>query len=166
MNMSYNYQPKSEYRTFSLKKISFWLASCQFSLPKGSTVLKCLVIEELCCHSVFVLLLCVCLDFFICFVFSFRGARVWTRARHLLGNHYTSWASPPALFVVVILEIGSHFMSRPTWTMIPLFYASCCSQDDRYMPPCPTIGWDGISWTFLPRLISKCSLLDLNLTSS
>jgi hypothetical protein len=33
------------------------------------------------------------------------------------------------------LEIGSHFLPRPIWTMILLVYAFLCSWDDRPAPP-------------------------------
>jgi hypothetical protein len=35
---------------------------------------------------------------------------------------------------VVILEIGSHFLPRPVWTMILLFHTSCCSWACPNMP--------------------------------
>jgi hypothetical protein len=46
------------------------------------------------------------------------------RASHLLGRRCTAWATPPALFGLIILKIGSHFLSRPAWIMILLCYAS------------------------------------------
>jgi hypothetical protein len=36
-----------------------------------------------------------------------------------------SWVTLPALFVLVIFEIGSCFMLRPDWTMIFLFVLPC-----------------------------------------
>jgi hypothetical protein len=39
----------------------------------------------------------------------------------LLGRRSTTWASLPALFVLVIFEIGSHFIPRLAWTVILLF---------------------------------------------
>jgi hypothetical protein len=49
-----------------------------------------------------------------------------------LHTHKTITLLPPGLFAVVILEIAP----RPGWTVI-LFYASCCSWNDRYSSPCP-----------------------------
>jgi hypothetical protein len=40
-----------------------------------------------------------------------------------------------------------------------------CSWGDRHMPPCP-IGWDGVTWTFLPKLALNCDLPNLILPSS
>jgi hypothetical protein len=37
---------------------------------------------------------------------------------------------PPALFALIILELGSHFLCRPVWTTILLFYASCPPWED------------------------------------
>jgi hypothetical protein len=43
----------------------------------------------------------------------------------------------PALFALVILEIGScFFLARQAWTEILLFYTSHPSYDDRPVPPC------------------------------
>jgi hypothetical protein len=38
------------------------------------------------------------------------------RPLHLPGRHSTAWATPPALSVLVILEIDSCFLPRLTWT--------------------------------------------------
>jgi hypothetical protein len=38
----------------------------------------------------------------------------------------TTWAIPPSLHALVILEIGSPFLPRQTWTLIILFYAFHC----------------------------------------
>jgi hypothetical protein len=40
------------------------------------------------------------------------------RASHLLGRCSTVWPMPPALSALVILKIGSHFLSKLTWTVI------------------------------------------------
>jgi hypothetical protein len=40
-------------------------------------------------------------------------------------------------FTLVNLEIGSCFLSRPAWTVILLFNASCLTWDDRHMALCP-----------------------------
>jgi hypothetical protein len=44
------------------------------------------------------------------------------RALCLLGRHSTAWATPLALFALIILEIGSCFLPRAAWTMILLFF--------------------------------------------
>jgi hypothetical protein len=54
------------------------------------------------------------------------------------------------IFLCLFLETGFHFMPRPTWTGILLFYTSCSSWNDRCVPPHPVIGWDGGSLTFCP----------------
>jgi hypothetical protein len=46
------------------------------------------------------------------------------RASCLLYRYSTSWVMPLALFALVILEIGSHFLPWPTWTMILSLYLS------------------------------------------
>jgi hypothetical protein len=48
------------------------------------------------------------LYFFLLFLFAVL--RVELRALHLLGMCHNTWTTPPALFVLVILEIGSHCM--------------------------------------------------------
>jgi hypothetical protein len=58
------------------------------------------------------------------------------RALLLVGKHsyHLSHASSP--FALLILEIGSCFLSVLVWTMIRLFRASHSSWDDRCEPPC------------------------------
>jgi hypothetical protein len=46
------------------------------------------------------------------------------RALSFLGRHSTAWAMSPVLSALVVLEIGSCSLPRPTWTRILLFYAS------------------------------------------
>jgi hypothetical protein len=67
----------------------------------------------------------------------------------LLGRHSITWAFPVALVALVILEIGSFFLSKPAWTYI-LFYTSHHHWDDRCMPPSSAFffgsfypGWPG-----------------------
>jgi hypothetical protein len=57
---------------------------------------------------------CVSLSFLVILEFELRA---W----HWLGRHSTAWATPPALSVLVVLEIGPHFLHGPAWTMILLF---------------------------------------------
>jgi hypothetical protein len=40
------------------------------------------------------------------------------RASHLLGRHFSTWATLPALFSLVIFEEGSHFMARQACSTI------------------------------------------------
>jgi hypothetical protein len=56
------------------------------------------------------------------------------RASHLRGRHSTTWDTLPALFALIILEIGSPFLSMLAWIAILLFYASHCWWDDRCTP--------------------------------
>jgi hypothetical protein len=57
---------------------------------------------------------------------------------------------------------GDKVLLFSTWTLILLFYAFCSPWDQRITPPSLTIGWDGVSWTFLPRLVWYLSPLDLS----
>jgi hypothetical protein len=41
----------------------------------------------------------------------------------------------PALFALVILEIGSYVLPRPTWIESLLLYSFHCCWDDRCVPP-------------------------------
>jgi hypothetical protein len=55
---------------------------------------------------------------------------------------------PPALFALVILEIGGCFLPRPAWTMLLLFYASYHSWDDRCTPlPRTTVASHWLRWS-------------------
>jgi hypothetical protein len=58
------------------------------------------------------------------------------------------WALPQALFALVVLEIGSFFLPRQTWTLILLLCTFCSSCDDRTIPQYPVIGWEGVLPTF------------------
>jgi hypothetical protein len=65
------------------------------------------------------------------------------RVSHLLGRLSTT-VTPPALFALVVLEIGSCFQARPAWTMT-FFFTSCfsyrrCALPLPEIPPPP---WDG-----------------------
>jgi hypothetical protein len=71
-------------------------------------------------------------DFF--FFFWLYGGLNWG-CYILLVRHSTVWATYPALFALIVLEIGSHFLPRPAWPMILLYYDSCCSWNDRSVPP-------------------------------
>jgi hypothetical protein len=55
---------------------------------------------------------------------------------------------PPALFALVVLEIGSYFLSRPAWTAILLFYSFLCSWDDVCTITPSFFYWDRVSRTF------------------
>jgi hypothetical protein len=55
---------------------------------------------------------------------SLFGLGYEVRALRLLGRCSTTWTMPPVLFVLVILGTGSHFLPRPAWITIFLFYAS------------------------------------------
>jgi hypothetical protein len=57
------------------------------------------------------------------------------KALHLQGRCSTTWAIPPDLFALDILEIGSCFLPRSARSVILLFYASLCSWDDSSMAP-------------------------------
>jgi hypothetical protein len=75
------------------------------------------------------------------------------RASHLLGRHSSAWVMLLSFFVLVIFEIGSHFLPGLAWTTILLFYTSCCTWDDRYVPPHPAFSVEmRVLLTFLPWL--------------
>jgi hypothetical protein len=63
----------------------------------------------------------------VCFLFCFVFVvlEVELSASHLLGRCSTTWVMPPALFVLVVSEIGSQFMSGLPYTMILLFVLPC-----------------------------------------
>jgi hypothetical protein len=85
----------------------------------------------------------------------------------LLDRNSTTWATPLDLFALVILEIGSWFLPRLAFTAILLFYASCCSLDDRHVSPCKVFSpWGDILQTFLPGLAWNCDPPNLNLQCS
>jgi hypothetical protein len=69
---------------------------------------------------------------------------VESSASHLLGRCSTTWATPPALFALVIFLIGFHSMPQPAWTMIFLSMLPH-SWNDRHVSPCPSISWDWVS---------------------
>jgi hypothetical protein len=85
-------------------------------------------------------------EHFINMLFFFGSAGVWTSGFALAKQALYYLTTPPVLFALVILELGSRFLLRPSWTVILLFYASWHSWDDRLLPLYPVIGWDGISW--------------------
>jgi hypothetical protein len=65
------------------------------------------------------------------------GAGVELRALRLLSRCSTAQATPPAIFALIIWKGGSHFLPRPAWTMILLFYSFYHCWDDRHAPPHP-----------------------------
>jgi hypothetical protein len=106
---------------------------------------------------------CLCLS-----LFHFLGGTVtWTQGLHLVRRHFTAWCMLLVLFALVILETKSHFLPRPIWTMILLFYTSSPCWDDRHVPPCPVFfHWDGNLPNFLPGLALNHDPSDLCLPSS
>jgi hypothetical protein len=71
---------------------------------------------------------------------------------HLLGRHSTAW---PRLhpFYSGCFGDGSRFLSRPAWTMILQYFASCLLLGWQACITTPSFfHWDGILLTFLPRL--------------
>jgi hypothetical protein len=64
-------------------------------------------------------------------------------------RHSATWATSPAHSALVVLEKGFCFLPRLVW-MSGLLLTSCCSWDDRQVPPHPGFScWDGVSWSFL-----------------
>jgi hypothetical protein len=58
------------------------------------------------------------------------------RTLHFLGRCSTTWHTTRH-FCSVISQMVSHFLPRPTWTVILLFYASHYNWDIRHTPPHP-----------------------------
>jgi hypothetical protein len=50
--------------------------------------------------------------------------------------------------VLICFQTGSYFMSELAWTSVLLFVLP--SWEDRLLPLCPIIGWDGVLQTFGP----------------
>jgi hypothetical protein len=71
--------------------------------------------------------------------FSLLVLGIELRTLHLLGRHCTTSGTLPALFVLVIFEIGSQFMPWFAWTMIFLFVCPQVAGKDN-APPCLAIG--------------------------
>jgi hypothetical protein len=68
------------------------------------------------------------------------------RALHLQVLYHLSHV--PVLFVLVILEIGSYFLSRPAWTADDLFCTFWCSWNESCSPPSAAFcHWDAILQT-------------------
>jgi hypothetical protein len=77
----------------------------------------------------------------------------WGLNSWLLGRHSIAWATPPALFALVILETGPCFLPSLAWPTISLLYAFSCCWDDCTGPHiCLFFTWDGGSQTFLPSV--------------
>jgi hypothetical protein len=84
--------------------------------------------------------------FLLFFIFWFEF-----RASHLLGRYCTAEPHSQALFGLVILEIGSRFLSGLAWISVLLLYASAIAK--MTVPSHPAFyHLDGFLGTFLPRL--------------
>jgi hypothetical protein len=53
----------------------------------------------------------------------------------------------PILFAWVIFEIWPHFLPGLAWTVVLLCFHM--KEDEKHMPLCLSIIWDGVWWTFL-----------------
>jgi hypothetical protein len=103
-----------------------------------------------------------CFSFGSCFAFWWY----WElNSGHLLGRYSTSWATSSALFVLVVFGIGS---CSPGWSGPQISYVCflCSWDDDRHVPPCPAIGWDGGLANFLPELVLNCDPPNFHLWNS
>jgi hypothetical protein len=89
---------------------------------------------------------------FSSFLFSFNVTGGWTQWLFLARQAFYHLNHSTNTFLLV----RSHFMPRPSWTMILLFVlpylwmAGTCH--------CPAIGWDGVSWTFCPSWLQTTIL--------
>jgi hypothetical protein len=92
-----------------------------------------------------------------------RHSTVWDTIFALvnLERGFCSWPGQPGLQssccmlpMVLGMTGASHLMQTlyPHWprTVILLISASWVVWDDKCKPPCPTIDWHGVSWTFCP----------------
>jgi hypothetical protein len=103
---------------------------------------------------------------FVCFdlgFFFFGSTGPWTQGFPLVrptGRHSTIRATPLALFILVILEIGSCFLPRPAWTTALIHVAGW--HECTNVPSC-WLRWDLIN--FLPGLASNHYPHNLSLPS-
>jgi hypothetical protein len=84
----------------------------------------------------------------ICYLFFFFLVVLVVELRilNLIGRCSTTWASPPALFALLILGIESPIF---IWAGLGSSYLCfLCCRNNRYGPRCPAIGWDVISQNF------------------
>jgi hypothetical protein len=58
------------------------------------------------------------------------------RASCLLGRNSSALTMTPAIFAMVILELGSHFFPKLAWTEIILFMLPASCWDDRLTLSC------------------------------
>jgi hypothetical protein len=68
---------------------------------------------------------------------------IWTQGLRLPRQNLYTWATFPDFIALVKFVIGSVFMPWSAWTTILLFVLPPIAGDDRHMPPCPAIGWQG-----------------------
>jgi hypothetical protein len=60
----------------------------------------------------------------------------------LLGRCSTTQATPPALFALVIFEMGSYFIPGPDWTTVLLFVVLCVAgMTGTYIVPSHWLRW-------------------------
>jgi hypothetical protein len=105
--------------------------------------------------SVCVFPFCVC----VCVCVWYWGLNL---ALCLLDKRATTWATLPALFVLIIFEIGSHFIPRLDWTTVNLFVLpSVAGMTGMYHLAQPLVKME--SGELFPRLTSNYDRLDLYL---
>jgi hypothetical protein len=85
------------------------------------------------------------------------GTGVWSQG--LQGRCSTTWATPPPISALVILETGSFFFAQVCLNHNFLISGFCYSWDDR----CFCSAEMGISGSFLQGLASNCDPHDLSL---
>jgi hypothetical protein len=91
------------------------------------------------------------ISFFFFFLMMVLGSKL--SASYLLGRCSTALATPLPLFAVVVLGVGSCFLSRLAWTAV-LVYVSCHSWDDRCVPPHPAFFfWDESLRSFFAQAV-------------
>jgi hypothetical protein len=140
--------------TYWMAGIYFWL--CSLVMTIFSSVVSTILLHiYLFFFSIFI---------FLSFFFSFAVLGFEFRTLLLLGSYSTIWATPTALFMLVIFELGSHFTSRPAWTAVLLLVLPHitgmtdmhhCNQPLVEMGSCECFAWSGLqlwsSWSLLSK---------------
>jgi hypothetical protein len=93
------------------------------------------------------------------FRFSFFGGTGFKlRILYLQSRYSTTWTTPPVHFAFNYFWIWSCIFCLDWPGLQCYFLVFLHSWDDTYIPPCPTLGWDGGGglMIFLPRLASHC----------
>jgi hypothetical protein len=75
------------------------------------------------------------------------------------GHHY-------AQLFLVEMGVSQTFLPELTWNFSLPDLRLPHSWDNRHIPPCPAIGWNGVSWSFFPGLFLSHNPPFISLPSS